>query len=407
MKEIPQPPNRGLSNRVPASTRTLIRNLRTQGRDIVTQENIPQANITVNEVEDKILADKVLAAISDRNNKNFTFAAEVVLAVKIQKETLIRTLTEALQKSGFNVVALNAGNLIALGEDVTASLRFYQRSKYCTVYGRYWCPDAGTKESFSNWLNQVFEKDLVKGTICGMRWAYNTKHGLSTTYIEELLTDVVYDQAYPTITRAHGSLQNFAEDYLESDESVLVLQGPPGTGKSRLIRYIMGKMVELKNIDNREDMNDYDFAATRSKSLVLYTSDTDSLKGDELFATFMTSDELMFIVEDADNMLRSREKGNDHLHRFLTISDGIIRNVGRKVVFTTNLPNMNDIDDALLRAGRCFAAISLGGLKKEEALAFVNVLTKGDDETLKEIDVAFNGRKTLTLAEVYKICKEV
>jgi len=42
---------------------------------------------------------------------------------------------------------------------------------------------------------------------------------------------------------------------------------------------------------------------------------------------------------------------NVDLHRFLAIADGVVRAQGRKIIFTTNLPSVGDIDDALVRPG--------------------------------------------------------
>ena len=69
---------------------------------------------------------------------------------------------------------------------------------------------------------------------------------------------------------------------------------------------------------------------------------------------------------------KPREDGNDHLHRFLTIADGVVRSQGRKIIFSTNLPNVRDLDDALVRPGRCFAHVltrALNGVETEQLLA--------------------------------------
>lgn len=367
------------------------------------------SRLQVGELQEKVCADMLLEAIGDVNGlHNMSFAGEFVLAIKLSKAKATDVMIETLQKGKFNVVSIAANLFLASGDDLYAEFRSYQRSKYSTLYCKFWCPELSIKKEFEAWANNVFAGDLIQGTICGLRWAYASKHGLATTYLEELLSDVVMEEAYPSITKKYGSLEAFATQYLESDESVLVLQGPPGTGKSRLIRYIMRKLVETKNVDQDIEMG-YDSAPNRGKSLVLYTSDTESLKGDELFANFMTSDEIMFVVEDADNMLRSRSSGNDHLHRFLTVSDGIIRNVGRKIVFTTNLPNMNDIDDALVRVGRCFSAISLGGLDMDDAVTCAKKLSNNNPKVVDEVvgHFKFKLNKSMTLAEIYKAHKVV
>lgn len=359
--------------------------------------------INVHDVENKFTTEKLLDALNGANYESCSISAEVVLAVKYQKSEAVRLLTNRLVASRFQVTATNPNSILFSG-DVFGSFKFYQRSKYVSVYGQFWADTEETKKDFIAWTNSLFSNKLLEGTICGLRWAYSSQHGLQTHYLEELLTDVLLDDAYPSIISKYGSLNNFAKQYLESDESVLVLQGPPGTGKSRLIRYLMAKLTEIKNVDT-EEMGEEISSGARAKSLVLYTSDTDALGKDELFASFMTSDEIMFVVEDADNLLRSRQSGNDDLHRFLTVSDGIIRNVGRKVIFTTNLPNMSDIDDALIRPGRCFAALSLGGLQKQDALNCAEKLSKNNTDVLKAVESFFAKNRTMSLAEIYKVCK--
>jgi ATP-dependent 26S proteasome regulatory subunit len=42
------------------------------------------------------------------------------------------------------------------------------------------------------------------------------------------------------------------------------------------------------------------------------------------------------------------------MSRFLNISDGLIKLPNKKLVFTTNVTNFENIDSALLRPGRCF-----------------------------------------------------
>jgi hypothetical protein len=40
---------------------------------------------------------------------------------------------------------------------------------------------------------------------------------------------------------------------------------------------------------------------------------------------FITGSQHTFVVEDADHLLRPRAKGNENLHRFLAIADGVVR----------------------------------------------------------------------------------
>ncbi len=66
-------------------------------------------------------------------------------------------------------------------------------------------------------------------------------------------------------------------------------------------------------------------------------------------------------------MLSSRERGNDLMARLLNLADGLISLPKRKIVFSTNLPSLDSVDEALLRPGRCFAAVNFRKLDAAEA----------------------------------------
>jgi len=197
--------------------------------------------------------------------------------------------------------------------------------------------------------------------------------------------DVLCDRAYPEI---EGGVRGFIARYLEAPETVLVLQGPPGTGKTRLIRAILGETSRRKGEQAR----------------ALYTGDMKALAADEIFVKFITGDEDAFVVEDADHLLEPRADGNEHLHRFLAIADGVVRAQGRKIIFSTNLPNVGDLDDALVRPGRCFARIHVRALTGAEARALAEEIAAGDAAKLRRGTQAFAGEegRRHSVAEVYQ-----
>ncbi len=100
----------------------------------------------------------------------------------------------------------------------------------------------------------------------------------------------------------------------------------------------------------------------------------------------------------------ARSNGNIDLHRFLAVADGVVRAQGRKIIFTTNLPNIGDIDEALLRPGRCFASISMRALLRDEAARLAAKLC-GDDvqRAAVAVDRTFpNGARSASLANVFR-----
>jgi hypothetical protein len=148
--------------------------------------------------------------------------------------------------------------------------------------------------------------------------------------------------AYPWLPT---TLEQYIDSYMDSAASVLILIGPPGTGKTTFIKNLIH----------------------RSGGDAQVTYDETVMSGDQLFAGFIESEAKFLIMEDADAFLKSRADGNTMMHRFLNVSDGLISAQDKKLVFSTNLPSIHDIDSALLRPGRCFDIIEFRALTRNEA----------------------------------------
>ena len=138
----------------------------------------------------------------------------------------------------------------------------------------------------------------------------------------------------------------------------------------------------------------------------MYTADQRALRSDELFVEFITGEHDALVIEDTDHLLKARTSGNEEMHRFLAIADGVARSQGRKIIFTTNLPNVNDIDDALVRPGRCFAVKHLRNLTLEEALRLAERICDADTARAQKAreGVIALAKKSYSVAEVYRLC---
>jgi hypothetical protein len=76
---------------------------------------------------------------------------------------------------------------------------------------------------------------------------------------------------------------------------------------------------------------------------------------------------------------------------------------GRKIIFTTNLPNVGDIDEALVRPGRCFGTVRTRALERREAeLLLSRICGEGpaDDQKGVRRSVPASAR-SITLAALY------
>jgi ATP-dependent 26S proteasome regulatory subunit len=93
------------------------------------------------------------------------------------------------------------------------------------------------------------------------------------------------------------------------------------------------------------------------------------------------------------------------LHRFLAVADGVVRAQGRKIIFTTNLPSIGDIDEALMRPGRCFATVRTRALERYEAaslLARIAAARAERNDPTSAVELAADMR-SMTLAALYRL----
>ena len=255
---------------------------------------------------------------------------------------------------------------------------------YCSCSFYIWAADVARAEAAKQRLLEKAGSTRITEPMFRIEWTFVTSDGLQSAWMEEMADDVLRDRAYPEIA---GGVRGFIDRYLASPEAVLVLQGPPGTGKSRLIRGILGEMSRRKD----------------ESAVALYTGDMRALASDQIYVRFITGRQDAFVIEDADHLLKPRADGNEDLHRFLAIADGVVRSQGRKVIFSTNLPNVGDLDDALIRPGRCFARVHVRNLSDDEARALAAEIAAGDAEKMARARVALaedrGGKRSL--AEVY------
>lgn len=269
---------------------------------------------------------------------------------------------------------LDTSSLILESEGLFALARGYRKNDYCSCQLGLWADSLERTSQAREAVLALVRETQILEPMFTIDWHFLTGRGeLEDASIEELANDRVLDQAYPYID---GGIHSFIESYLDADETVLVLQGPPGTGKTRLIRAILGALARREG----------------GHASALYTGDKKTTESDEIFVKFITGWHDAFVVEDADHLLRPRAEGNENLHRFLAIADGVVRSQGRKIIFSTNLPNVRDLDDALVRPGRCFAHVLTRALNAAETEMLLRALTgafpsgvPGEAATLAEI----------------------
>ena len=321
----------------------------------------------------------------DRSAIRYAIQRTVRCAVRRPLEELFDDL--ALH-TNFAAHRLNATSLLLDGPGAFVSASGRRKIDYGSCTFEIWADSLERLQAVRAKLLSIVGEQLVRHEMFTIDWHFFTAHmGLTSATFDEMADPAPYDEAYPTLLEP---VTAFIERYLASRETVLILQGPPGTGKTRLVRTILAAMSTRK----------------ADSAQVLYTADKRALENDEIFVEFITGSHDAFVIEDADHLLMARANGNVDLHRFLAIADGVVRAQGRKIIFTTNLPNVGDIDEALVRPGRCFATVRTRALERREAEALLSRITADESQrdhgTRADYSVPV-GIRSMTLAALYRM----
>jgi energy-coupling factor transporter ATP-binding protein EcfA2 len=300
------------------------------------------------------------------------------------------TFDDLALNSGLAAQRLDRGTLLLEGTGLFVHADGRQKAGYCSCTFNLWADTNERAQVARNTLLQTVGERIPPEEMFVIDWQFsNARGGLSSASFEEVFHEVLHDEAYPALGEP---VHQFVQRYLEARETVLVLQGSPGTGKTRLVRSVLGAMSRRKGMSAE----------------IMYTADKRTMENDEIFVEFITGDHDAFVIEDADHMLMARTNGNQDLHRFLAIADGVVRAQGRKIIFTTNLPNIGDLDEALLRPGRCFQVVRTRLLNCEEVDRLIARVCL-DDPSQRELARANcipAGARSASVAAVYRACEQ-
>jgi hypothetical protein len=240
---------------------------------------------------------------------------------------------------GDHIIELSESNgLIITDEENFIRYDVSSNSITARMYG-----DADFNAEIEKLLLQNF--DVVTSYI---EWVYSSD-GNSVNV--PLNTDrLPVQEMYPFL--GEETLAAYYDRFLASQANILLLIGPPGTGKTTFIRGLLA----------------------HSNSSAIVTYDAAILEKDYLFARFIEDETGVMVLEDSDNFLKARSDGNTMMHRFLNVGDGLVTTKGKKLIFSTNLPSIRDVDPALVRPGRCFDILNFAPLNVEQATKLADKL---------------------------------
>jgi len=300
-----------------------------------------------------------------RISESFNFPIELISCAALIKNYLI--------KMG-NMLSLNDKYALIehTGDDCYGYILFGLSSlSFTNIYPTIFSESLESVHKILDAIKSVVEPILKEDDIpkLNVNW-YTTIDGRSDSYYAiEYLDDEFHPECYPYLD-VHGII----EKYIESEVPVIFMLGPPGTGKTRLIREILKQMY----IKKKDDID------------CIYTSSREIIESGSVYLNLIFNDIDVLVLEDIDYHITPRKEGNASMYNLLSVSNGILANTikKKKIVLSSNLPHKNNIDEALLRPGRCFAIIETRRLEAEEADVVCSKIGKVRDKGLTSYSLA-------------------
>lgn len=315
---------------------------------------------------------KLLEAVEIFLSTSHTNSRKAVLDIEILEGTDRSKLQEEIDKFFVDVIFPKydlgyikvPGNTYVTKDDSVVGILNTNRGGSTTSLPILTILPYGISKEVSELLLETFQKGLLKVS----RVSLNSS-GLTTTIATmDLKEDHPVDSMFPSIELSPSQMW---EEFRKSKSNVMLLIGKPGLGKSSYIREMI-RSTEKKN----------KIYVVDSQKVALHPSLADFIRGRDSGS--------VFVIEDADSIVKSRELGNESMQPLLNVASGVIP-TDTKLIISTNLPSIKDVDEALLRPGRMFKILEFEEMSVTEA----NQIRSEMDLP----DVDFGDKKTLTLAE--------
>lgn len=245
---------------------------------------------------------------------------------------------------------------------------------------------------YSNSSNRTMEliaelRTLVKREVSKRNKVYcvaESGQGLTLLQLGFINTPLEKGNYTPDVVVA---FEHIVSDLLNRDPCgrLVILNGCPGTGKTYLIQALLNELDDKLFIIVPPSL----MPELGGPSFIKLLRDC--------IGTPKEGTGIVLVVEDADEILRTREGGSTNpISACLNLSDGILgKLLDIRVVATTNIAT-DFIDAAALRSGRLCSRVDVGPLPRTQAEAVFERITGSPSGQME---------KHVTLADVYGMSK--
>ena len=228
----------------------------------------------------------------------------------------------------------------------------------------------GLVQSVLKWLPQQ-EKQSKTASIDLV--AFDNHYYTINSKIKKTIVD--FDTHYnDDIKTMHKELLAFLN---ERESGLAVIHGAAGTGKTFYIKHLLSSL---------------------DKQFILVTNSIAAHMAEPEFIAFMMENkDSIFILEDCEQILMAREENRfgGAISNILNMSDGLMSDIFNIKFICTFNTDISNIDEALLRPGRCFVNYEFKPLEAGKT-----------SKLLESLGHQIDKPKDMTLAEIYNYKEE-
>ena len=219
-------------------------------------------------------------------------------------------------------------------------------------------------------IKSVIDKYLKKYTGTNDKVKCNIIAHSNYFYLEEFEIKVNGDLDYDLYNEGfEDTNKEIVRSIKEDNNGLYILHGEAGTGKTTYIRYLIKQLMKSK------------------KFVYIPSNLVNELTNPQFMSFIMDNKNCVFVIEDCENLVVTKNNiRSSTVADMLNMTDGILADALKiKIICTFNTAEKN-IDEALLRPGRCRMKYDFTKLKKDRAIKVAKKL--GLQEPDKDISLA-------------------
>jgi hypothetical protein len=149
-------------------------------------------------------------------------------------------------------------------------------------------------------------------------------------------------------------VDSYIKGFIDSKAPVLILLGEPGTGKTTFTKHILNQMKKSYSKDNNMK--------------AMYSFDENIFYCSNFFKELIYDDNDVVVLEDINQVIHKNQDDPaslNPLNKLLSVTDGIISRQ-KKIIITTNITSKSQLNQALIRPGRCYDVLEFRKLEGVE-----------------------------------------